>query len=147
MERDKEFDELLRRKISDTLGEQIDDSIDADDLMFDLGMRYLRLMAAEKKKTDSKKAHQLSLWSENAVSKKALIDYVDSVTDRKSPDYIPLMDRIAVFDFGWIPISMKHDWLTVFGDGVTKKCPVSAAPPVPQKVPSLRSAHHRFRLP
>ncbi len=76
MERDKEFDELLRRKISDTLGEQIDDSIDADDLMFDLGMRYLRLMAAEKKKTDSKKAHQLSLWSDNAASKKALIDYL-----------------------------------------------------------------------
>ena len=22
---------------------------------------------------------------------------------------------------GWIPISMKNDWLTVFGDGITKK--------------------------
>ena len=22
---------------------------------------------------------------------------------------------------GWVPISMKNDWLTVFGDGVTKK--------------------------
>jgi len=98
MTRDREFDELLRKKISDTLGEQIDEDIDADDLMFDLGMRYLRMIAAEKKKKDSIQASQLSLWSDDAASKKALIDYVDAVTDKNSPDYIPVNDRIAVFD-------------------------------------------------
>lgn len=60
-ENNREFDEVLRRKISETLDEPIDEGVDADDLMFDLGMRYLRLKAAEKKKRASKKANQLSL--------------------------------------------------------------------------------------
>jgi len=98
MERSKEFDMLLIRKISDTLGEPIDENIDADDLMFDLGMRYLRLKAAEKKKREYKKTHQLSLWAKDAASVRALIDYVETVTDKTSPDFIPVMDRIAVFD-------------------------------------------------
>ncbi len=98
MVRDKEFDEVLRRKISQILDEPIDESVDADDLMFDLGMRYLRMMAAEKKRMASKEANQLSLWARDAASKKALVDYVDAVTDKSSPDYIPPNDRIAVFD-------------------------------------------------
>ena len=98
MARDREFDEVLRRKISATLDEPIDESIDADDLMFDLGMRYLRMMAAEKKKKAVRKADQLSLWVEDAASRKALTDYVDAVTDKDSSDYIPPTDRIAVFD-------------------------------------------------
>ena len=98
MERDREFDEILRRKISETLDEPIDDTVNADDLMFDLGMRYLRMMAAEKKKQAYQKANSLTLWVKDAPSKKALTDYVDSVTNRDSPDYIPTTDRIAVFD-------------------------------------------------
>ena len=98
MPRDREFDELLRKKISDILDEAFDENIDADDLMFDLGMRYLRMMASEKKKKASKIANRLSLWVKDASSTKALIDYVESVTDRSSPDYIPSADRIAVFD-------------------------------------------------
>ena len=87
MERNENYDELLRRKISETLGEPIDGSMNADDLMFDLGMRYLRLVTAEKKYMERIRANQLSLCAEN----------------------------------GWIPISMKNDWLTVFGEDVTKK--------------------------
>ena len=81
MERDREFDEVLRKKISETLGEQIDESVDADDLMFDLGMRYLRMMAIKKRKKEDKKENRLSLWAENAASKKALVDYVEAVTE------------------------------------------------------------------
>ncbi len=98
MERDREYDEVLRRKISEILDEPVDESIDADDLMFDLGFRYLRMMAAEKKKKASKKDHQLSLWVRDAASRKALVDYVEAVTDKNNPDYIPPVDRIAVFD-------------------------------------------------
>jgi len=95
----REFNEILRRRISETLGETFDDGIDADDLMFDLGMRYLRRMAVEKRKRENKKkAHQLSLWADDAASKKALVDYVNDVTDKQSPDFIPKKDRIAVFD-------------------------------------------------
>ena len=97
MERDKEFDEVLRKKISEILNEEIDDSMDADDLMFDLGMRYLRMMASEKKQA-GRRSNQLSLWTDGAASKKALVDYVDAVTKKGGPDFVPQSDRIAVFD-------------------------------------------------
>lgn len=97
MERDRQFDDVLRKKISETLEEQIDESIDADDLMFDLGMRYLRMMSSEKKKAKGR-IDQFSLWTEDSPSKKALIEYVKAVTDKNGPDYIPPVDRIAVFD-------------------------------------------------
>ena len=41
----------------------------------------------------------LASWSENAPAKVALVGYVTSVTDQRSPDFIPVEDRIAVFDF------------------------------------------------
>ena len=37
-------------------------------------------------------------WSENAAPINALQEYVDKVTDEKSEHYIPVEDRIAVFD-------------------------------------------------
>ena len=40
----------------------------------------------------------LSLWNDDAPAKKALMDYVQSVTDESSPDFIPAEDRIATFD-------------------------------------------------
>lgn len=42
--------------------------------------------------------NELSLWNDTAPAKKALIEYVASVTDKKSADFIPVEDRIAVFD-------------------------------------------------
>ena len=45
-------------------------------------------------------AHEpLSLWNDRAPAKTALTDYVRAVTAKGSPDYIPVEDRIAVFDF------------------------------------------------
>ena len=41
----------------------------------------------------------LSLWNENAPAKTALSNYIRSVTDKGSPDFIPVENRIAVFDF------------------------------------------------
>ena len=37
-------------------------------------------------------------WNPDAPALNALVDYVESVTDENSPDYIPPVDRIAVFD-------------------------------------------------
>jgi len=37
-------------------------------------------------------------WNDGAPALGTLIDYVEAVTDEKSPDYIPPEDRIAVFD-------------------------------------------------
>ena len=39
-----------------------------------------------------------SQWNADAPSLKALIEYVEAVTDEESPDYIPPVDRIATFD-------------------------------------------------
>ena len=45
-------------------------------------------------------AHEpLSLWNDRAAAKVALVDYVRAVTAEDSPDYIPVENRIAVFDF------------------------------------------------
>ncbi|MBR5091586.1 MAG: haloacid dehalogenase-like hydrolase [Ruminiclostridium sp.] len=41
----------------------------------------------------------LSLWNDSAETKKQLVSYIKSVTKQGSKDYIPVEDRIAVFDF------------------------------------------------
>ncbi len=40
----------------------------------------------------------LSLWNDTAPAKTALVSYVKTVTSKGSPDYIPVENRIAVFD-------------------------------------------------
>jgi len=44
------------------------------------------------------KREKLALWNDNAPAKQALIDYVQTVTNPKSPDFIPVENRVAVFD-------------------------------------------------
>ena len=39
MSKEQEFSEVFRRKIREILDEQVDENINAEDLMFDLGMR------------------------------------------------------------------------------------------------------------
>ena len=41
----------------------------------------------------------LASWNDKAPAKNALTDYVRTVTDKGSPDFIPAENRIAVFDF------------------------------------------------
>ena len=50
-------------------------------------------VAEEPEETDA-----LSLWTEDAEAKKALVSYIEAVTDENSADYIPVENRIAVFD-------------------------------------------------
>ena len=40
----------------------------------------------------------LSLWNDRAVAKSELENYMKAITDESSPDFIPVEDRIAVFD-------------------------------------------------
>ena len=44
------------------------------------------------------KTAPLSLWTKDAPAAKALVAYIEAVTDETSPDYIPVVDRVAVFD-------------------------------------------------
>ena len=40
----------------------------------------------------------LSLWTQDAVAKEMLTTYMAAITDESSEDYIPPIDRVAVFD-------------------------------------------------
>jgi len=44
------------------------------------------------------KAGNFQYWTEESPAKQALLNYVKTVTNEKSPDFIPVEDRIAVFD-------------------------------------------------
>ncbi|MBO4220774.1 MAG: DUF3089 domain-containing protein [Clostridia bacterium] len=49
-------------------------------------------------KTSADASGALSLWNEGTGAKKSLVDYVSAVTNEDGPDFIPVRDRIAVFD-------------------------------------------------
>ena len=53
---------------------------------------------SEKKEKASDGARALSLWTDQAPLKKELVSYVEDVTKEGSSNYIPVEDRIAVFD-------------------------------------------------
>ena len=40
----------------------------------------------------------LSLWTDDAKAKNELVSYIEAITDETSTDFIPVADRIAVFD-------------------------------------------------
>jgi len=58
---------------------------------------------------------KLALWNDTAPAKKVLIEYVQAVTNPKSPDFIPVENRIAVFDLDGTLILETNptyfDWL------------------------------------
>ena len=45
-----------------------------------------------------KKAKDFKFWAKDSVAKQKLIEYVADVTNKKSKNFIPIEDRIAVFD-------------------------------------------------
>ncbi len=45
-----------------------------------------------------KKSSDFKFWTKNSVPKQKLIEYVKDVTDKRSKNFIPIEDRIAVFD-------------------------------------------------
>ena len=52
---------------------------------------------AEVKTVDANE--MLNLWNEDAEARKQLTAYMEAITQEGSPDYIPVENRIAVFDF------------------------------------------------
>ena len=40
----------------------------------------------------------LTLWTADAAARKALVEYLDAISDESNADFIPAEDRIAVFD-------------------------------------------------
>ena len=48
--------------------------------------------------SNKKDAARLEYWSDDSVAAASIRDYVAAVTDKNSPSFIPVEDRIAVFD-------------------------------------------------
>lgn len=46
-----------------------------------------------------KNPNPLSLWTDTAPAKKALVEYMKNITDKNSADFIPVERRIAIFDW------------------------------------------------
>ncbi|HAG03818.1 MAG TPA: haloacid dehalogenase-like hydrolase [Lachnospiraceae bacterium] len=56
-------------------------------------------MSVEKEADPEAYSQALSLWNDEAPLKNQLTEYIKNVTDSASKDFIPVKDRIAVFDF------------------------------------------------
>ena len=44
----------------------------------------------------------------------------DTVRENGNPEKADEMYALCV-ENGWIPVSMKNDWTTIYGDGVTRR--------------------------
>ncbi len=67
-------------------------------LLFVIAFLSIALVSCSRATVNAKNPNPLSLWEDNAPAKVALTAYVDTVTKKGSADFIPVKDRIAVFD-------------------------------------------------
>jgi len=66
-------------------------------------------------------AEPLPSWNEGQT-KRAIVDFVQRVTTAGGADFVPVPERIAVFDKaldeagrdGWTVVNMKQDWKRIF---------------------------------
>ena len=75
-------------------------SIVAIVLLVIVSILYISKAATDKMSVSKAKTGEeiLTLWDDNSTAKKELIAYVEAVTDENSADFIPVKNRIAVFD-------------------------------------------------
>lgn len=68
-------------------------------LLLVLSLLLSGCQAAQPEKADAPSAEEmLTLWTADAPAKKALVDYLDAISEEGGADFIPVEDRIAVFD-------------------------------------------------
>lgn len=53
----------------------------------------------------------LPSWNDASANKQAIIEFVESVTDQKSDNYVPVEERIATFDMDGTIVVEKQVWL------------------------------------
>lgn len=83
-------------------------------------MFYLFAVAGCKQESTNTDSDQImTSWSVDSSAKMAIIEYVQSVTNEDSEDYIPVEDRIAVFDQDGTIMAEGTNSATVLGVAVT----------------------------
>ncbi len=65
---------------------------------YGFGVGYKDSGSSESSQTQENSADVLSLWNDDAAAKKELTEYIEAVTTEGSADFIPVENRIAVFD-------------------------------------------------
>lgn len=60
---------------------------------------------------DLKNKNSLPSWEDNSPNKQEIINFVKDVTDKNSPDFVPVEDRIAVFDADGTYYCEKGDYV------------------------------------
>ncbi len=66
-----------------------------------LGILYLTALALKSRRAEKQPAggaDPLASWTSDSAAKASLLSYVEAVTEEGGADYIPVKDRIAVFD-------------------------------------------------
>ena len=84
----------------------------------------------------------LSLWTADAASRKALVEYLDAISDESGPDFIPVEDRIAVFDLdGTLFCETDPNYFdyTLLVYRVLEDLIIRTRPPILKKKPPTRS--------
>ena len=61
-------------------------------------MKHKKIYAALTAAMKAPKSGNLRYWAKNSVAKEKLVSYVKDVTDKESKNFIPVADRVAVFD-------------------------------------------------
>ena len=59
----------------------------------------------------AKDKEALPSWNDASINKQAIIDFVESVTDKNSDNYVPVEERIATFDMDGTIVVEKRVWL------------------------------------
>lgn len=72
-----------------------DGTLGANDL---LTVDQVSILVERIRSSKAASADPLSLWTEGATAKKELMSFIEATTDKNSADFIPVEDRIAVFD-------------------------------------------------
>jgi len=103
-----------------------------------IGLLCLFLFAAAQPTLGQRKKDPLSLW-EDTPQKAAILEFVAAVADRSSDDFVPVADRIAVFDFDGTVGCEKPTYMEV-ALAMQQLCQTAQAQPALQRNPLYDAA-------
>ena len=118
MIRDKDYDDLLRKRISDIMGEPVDEDTNKVSMIAQQ-IGQCPVMSFGNSAGDISMTNFV-MGNEKYKTAAFFVCCDDEVRENGSLEKAQKVHEFCA-ENGWTPISMKNDWLTVFGKGITKK--------------------------